>query len=252
MFIINSFDAHMDEDVQDVIANGVTNAYDIPTQPWLNRINGLVRELKAEGIWAKSFLIYYWAGDGDLDFKMLNLIDDTTYEGSHFNVPTTSNTGITFNGTDEYVRTGFVPNDEPSFWSDSDGSARVYVIDAGTFAERWLGGYNTSAGNNIASIADSTTGFRLQSSSSVTKSHGGTGYKALARPDNSNLEGTDETTHDSDSSTGVTPSSLGGHEIGFGRASTNYYDSGFSYIALGGYLTEAEREAERTAILNWT
>lgn len=78
--------------------------YQLPTKrlAYDDYIRGLVKE----GLFDKLDLHYIFSGDGDINFKLLNIINPGTYNGTAYGGLEWSNEGMKGNGVNGYIATG--------------------------------------------------------------------------------------------------------------------------------------------------
>lgn len=82
--------------------------YQLPTKrlAYDDYIRGLVKE----GLFDKLDLHYIFSGDGDINFKLLNIINPGTYNGTAYGGLEWSNEGVKGNGVNGYIDTNFNPS----------------------------------------------------------------------------------------------------------------------------------------------
>lgn len=97
-----------DADFDAVINYATTNGYTLPTKSKLLLL--LISRLKQIGVWQKLDVFYVFSGDGDSDFKCINLIDPAAFFGTKSGGLTWSNLGVKGNGTDGYIDSGYTPS----------------------------------------------------------------------------------------------------------------------------------------------
>lgn len=118
----------IDPDVQDWLDYGIDQGYTPPSDEVVQAISDLVTGLKEEGIYQDLDLLYIFNQDGDASFATLNIIDPTQFKATVVNgVIHTPNTGFQGNGTDGYLNTGWIPDEDADAYTLDDGSAFTYV-----------------------------------------------------------------------------------------------------------------------------
>lgn len=83
-----------------------TNSYVLPSN--IAALDTFCKQ--SSNILDKLDLLYIFSGNGDINFKTLNLIDPTKYKATAFGGLTWSNTGVLGNGTNGYIDTNFNPS----------------------------------------------------------------------------------------------------------------------------------------------
>lgn len=80
--------------------------YQLPTNKlaYDDYIRGVVKE----GLFDKLDLHYIFSGDGDINFKLLNIINPGTYNGTAFGGLEWTNEGVKGNGVNGYIDTNFI------------------------------------------------------------------------------------------------------------------------------------------------
>lgn len=82
-----------------------SKGYKLPTD--IVKFDTYIKGLKDSGIWAKLDVLYLFAGDADVNFKMINLINPN----KHFATPngglTWDKNGVKGNGTNAYIDTNY-------------------------------------------------------------------------------------------------------------------------------------------------
>ncbi len=78
----------------------------------LNALDVLVTELKDKNIWEKLAVVYPLVG-GTASNHSYNLVNPNTFQVTWVNSPTHSSTGVDYNGTTQYGRTGFAVPPSP-------------------------------------------------------------------------------------------------------------------------------------------
>ena len=81
--------------------------YQLPTNKltYDDYIRGVVKE----GLFDKLDLHYIFSGDGDINFRLINIINPGTYNGTAFGGLEWSNEGVKGNGINGYINTNFNP-----------------------------------------------------------------------------------------------------------------------------------------------
>lgn len=160
----------IDTDAQTFIdAAGITDS----TQK--TAIDVLVTELKAKNVWEKLAVVYPIVG-GDATKHSFNLVNPNTFQNTSVNTPTHSANGVDYNGTNEFIRTGFaIPispfhigvyirenvadSDDDDMGSREGGAANNSFINSRTDADRISGAINAT-GITDGTVTDSR-GFTL-------------------------------------------------------------------------------------------
>lgn len=93
----------------DADAEAFITAASITNQTQINAIDDMVKSLKSEGLFSKSYAIYPFVG-GTSARHALNLVNPATFQITWTVNPTHSSNGVTFNGTNQYGRTGLIPS----------------------------------------------------------------------------------------------------------------------------------------------
>ena len=93
----------------DADAEAFITAASITDQTQINAIDDMVKSLKSEGLFSKSYAIYPFVG-GTSARHGLNLVNPATFQITWTVNPTHSSNGVTFNGTTQYGRTGLIPS----------------------------------------------------------------------------------------------------------------------------------------------
>lgn len=93
----------------DADAEAFITAASITDQNQINAIDDMVKSLKSEGLFSKSYAIYPFVG-GTSARHALNLVNPATFQITWTVNPTHSSNGVTFNGTTQYGRTGLIPS----------------------------------------------------------------------------------------------------------------------------------------------
>lgn len=114
--------------------------------------NQFVVDLKEAGIWSISDHLKIMATDGATKTTDINLVSPgITYTSTRVNSPVhTLNDGIKFNGTSNYINTGWTPNGSTNYTQNS-AEQIIYLkdISVGTLL---LDGTRSNASNNVSSI----------------------------------------------------------------------------------------------------
>lgn len=241
--------ASIDPATQAVLDEATLQGYTLPTAPYITKLDNFIKAQKAAGtLWNDTLIMYWFAGDGDNNFKTLNLKNPTTFKGSLFGTIINTTNGLQGNGTNGYIRTGFTPsvNGGTGIFEQNNASVRCYVHDAVATTNRAFGTWNSSGGGNIfLTLANATSAHRLNAGANQNFSFGGNGYKSMSRSGSTVTTGYNETT---EQTSGIASAALAAEEIGIFRNGTNYYNPVISYFALGLQITNPL--TERTNIIN--
>jgi hypothetical protein len=98
-----SFTSSLDPNV-----SAFASAAGISDTTTINALNYLAKSLKGNNLWNKFVAIYPMVG-GTSTSTSYNLINTATFQLIHVNSPTIASTGITYNGTTQYSKTGINP-----------------------------------------------------------------------------------------------------------------------------------------------
>lgn len=131
----------------------------------------LVTAKKSSGTWSKDLAFYPMLG-GTAASCAINLIDTSTYRGTFYNSPTFSSTGVDWNGTNQYMSTGFdlstlssQDNQHIMYYSMENVNEPAIPMGGGTGSiatdlelyNTTLYAFNGTNGGNYATVGLSTT-----------------------------------------------------------------------------------------------
>lgn len=80
--------------------------YDFPSKDNVFALKKLIIDLEDTGIIQKLDLLYIFSGDGGIEFRLMNLVNPGTYNGTAFGGLMWSNEGVQGNGVNGYIATG--------------------------------------------------------------------------------------------------------------------------------------------------
>lgn len=122
---------------QAVIDRAVVLTYSLPSDYGQQCGNGLLRALKADGIWATLDVFWVPINDGSSQFGTINWVTPASHQITLINSPTWSAlVGYTGNGTNSYVNMNYIP---------SSAGVNFTLNDAG------FGGYCSASGGTFIS-----------------------------------------------------------------------------------------------------
>lgn len=203
-------------------------------------VDNLIVGLKADGVWSKLDRLWLFAAENTASA----LVDlKATATATAVNSPTFSTTGYTFNGSTNYINTGYNPASGTNY---AQNSAHISVWPVNISSSAWAqhGNYDNTKGAGLewgstvwyAYINDNTL-----SNTSVTK--GSTGLITLTRPASGSrklyVSGTSAYS-DSVSSTGI---SSNNYYVGAGNAAgsaTHHTTNKIATFSIGGSLTDTD------------
>lgn len=170
-----------------VIEYGNDHSYLIPTAPYLDKLNGHIRDMIDFNLFGEIDLDYWMVGDGDMNFKTINIIDPDKYKGTVTGLINEVG-GIKGDGTG-FIATGFSVTGSEKYTLNLAGrGAYVYNYVTSNIAGSILAGIAANATYNIIktrNVGDS----RINGSVNITVPVvlQGVGYTALNRTDSSTV-----------------------------------------------------------------
>lgn len=96
-----------DEDFDVLISYATKEGFSAPSNP--THLLRLIVDMKAIGLWDVLDVFYVFAGDGDNDFKCINIVDPGSFNATPVNSPTFSSDGVAGNASNAYLTTGVNP-----------------------------------------------------------------------------------------------------------------------------------------------
>lgn len=117
------------------------NSYGLPTN--VAPIEVLIKDMKQIGVWSKLDVFYLLTGDGSAPFKMINMINPGSYDGTGYGGLTWSNDGVSGNGSNGYIDTGFAINNTSYNWGAGNATKGGVVKSANN--GDYLTGTNSSS-----------------------------------------------------------------------------------------------------------
>lgn len=121
--------AELDSDYKKVLDHARRLGYMRPSHFQKVKQSNLIKNLKNNQIWDNLDIFYNFATDGGSNFASLNWKNPLTYQCTLVNSPTlTTNEGFDFNGTTQYLNTGWAPSNGVKFTQNS-GAFFIQVKD---------------------------------------------------------------------------------------------------------------------------
>lgn len=242
-----------DSDYQAILDQATALGYTLPGIDIQIAQNELLQLMKLNGYWTKLDLFYMFkTGDSGLsDFATINWKAPTSFQISKVNSPSFDGDGFTGNSTTSYLSTGYNPSTNATNFSQNSASVFTYVNAVGSPQDNTnaMWGSDGVVGNLIG-IGASTANHRLNDSANLPSAIdlSGTGYKAMNRPDASNVNGYSETTKTdvSSSSNAVTSATLV-----ICRFNIQYGNCEHSMFGVGSSMTETEHNQVRLDYLTY-
>lgn len=234
-----------------VIEYGQDNGYLIPTQTYLDKLNGHIRDIIDFNLWDKFDLEYWMVGDGDMDFKTINIIDPDKYKGTINGGLINTASGIEGDSIDGYVNTNFNPTLGENKYKLENAGRFMYVYkqsSSGTSSRRVLDGLEGYAFRNYTTNID-IVNQRINSTGDFNDvvEFTGLGYTALnVTSDTDVLAYKEENEY-------VTTATIdliyNANQIIFAKGAT-YGDNGLSIYGMGSAITGQDAINHRLSIIN--
>lgn len=149
---------------QAILNYATTQGYTLPSATNQNAQNTLVANLKDAGIWTELDVFYNFLTDGDHNFAKINWKNPGTFQavGTGHEPVYTSLKGFTFNGTTQYLSTGFLSGpkgsqDNISLFSDAFDFGSDTAVIGGGFDS--VSGWITQLIRNLGSASYSVNMF---------------------------------------------------------------------------------------------
>lgn len=96
-----------DEDFDVIISYATKEGFSTPSNP--THLLRLIIDMKAIGLWSDLDAFYVFAGDGDNDFKCINIVSPGNFNAMPVNSPVFSDAGVAGGLTNGYISTGINP-----------------------------------------------------------------------------------------------------------------------------------------------
>ena len=244
--------ANISEYYRNLITYAQNNSIALPDGTTLSALKTLITDLDDAGILDKLDLFYVFCGNGNINFKLINIINPGTYNGTGYGGLVNSNNGVTGNGSNARVDTGF----NPGIISDSNRKYQLNDASRGLYLHTYGTGLHTFDGivgvqENIFQGGSASGGIRKINQIS-NNSQAGTifqtpGIVALSR----NSESSFLEIHNHMSSVNNTPSvgiSLIATQSVFRAAVANWGTDTLSCYFMGASITLVESEIMDAAI----
>lgn len=125
--------ANISEYYRNLISYAQGNSIALPVE--LAALRTLITDLDDAGILDKLDLFYLFAGSGIIAFKLINIVNPGTYNGTGYGGLVSSNNGVTGNGSNARIDTGFNPgiiSDNNRKYQLNDASRGAYLHTYGT------------------------------------------------------------------------------------------------------------------------
>lgn len=140
-----------DPSYQSVLARAISLGYTLPSDAQKVKQNQLIINLKAANIWDSLDILYVFATNGSSDFATINWKAPSSYQITKVNSPThTSNVGYVFNGTTQYLNTGWIPSTNGvNFTLNESGGFVNEQVNLGVNTTAIFGAANSGVVNRI-------------------------------------------------------------------------------------------------------
>jgi len=176
-----------DPDFQAWLDRGTALGYTLPSDDQKIVLNDWVLGLKADSLWTKFDILYWFAIDGDSDMATLNFKDPSNFQVSKVSSPTfTTNIGFTMPTSNAYLDTTFNPTSDGVNYTQDDASIVGYFEDtsSGTI---FVG---TDTDLTISMRFASVTTQRLNSTNALSSAAGFVTdeYKGFTRTSSTNVQ----------------------------------------------------------------
>ena len=237
-----------DPDFQAWLDRGTTLGYTLPSDAQKLSINDFFIGLKADGLWSKFDILYWFAIDGSSDMATLNLKSPTTHQ-----ITVTTTTFVTNQGfkiqSNGGLDTNFVPSTSGVNYTKDDASNIDYVYSHPGGTRELFGQQSGTIYVRLVSNT-SASGQRINSTNNLSAAVniGTTGYKAITRTSSTAVTLYDGTTAFSRTETSTT---LSPAQVTIGRVNgINGVDVVHSCYGEAASLNATEHGNMRTRILN--
>ena len=175
------FDNSMHAITQAVLTYATGQGYTPPSD--LSAYDAHIRAI--EGVLAKKDLYYIFCADGSTGFKLINIVNPGTFNGTGFGGLTWLNSGVQGNGTNAYISTGFNPSllatGQKYQLNAASRGATVYANPSPTGTDSTIDGAGSLANTMFATSSNGNKINQSSGNASVTSDLSGTGLKAIVR-----------------------------------------------------------------------
>ena len=234
-----------------VIEFANNNSYLVSSERYLVNLDQHIRDLKAFGLWDKLDLLYWFVGDGDMDFKTINIINPSKYKGTSIGGLINTLEGIEGNAVDGYVDTNFNPSIGINKYTEINAGRYTYVYKASTFGTTVRSTVDGVTGNAFRNFLtnNNTVNQRINCSGSIdiAPSLGGNGYTSINRTSSTNVIMYKE--ENQFLASAVSDGLYNANQIIFAK-SLNFGDNGLSCYGMGEALASQDQVNHRLSVIN--
>lgn len=152
-------------ELQSLLNRAVSDSVNIPALVFQNKLNDFYIGLKTNNLIQKFDKLYIHHNDCGIDFSDYNLASPNTTKSTRISSPSfLVNNGIAFNGTSQYIKTGFIPDTNSKykkdncsfgFWALNNTQQAKY--DCGVYDGSVFCGMNKNVSGSSALFINTTT-----------------------------------------------------------------------------------------------
>lgn len=99
--------------------------YQKASRSYIDKLDSFIKELKQEGLWNKFDVLYWMQGDGDMNFKTINIVNPAL-SGTPIGGLSSSLQGIKGNQIDGYIDTNY--NSSNAVKQEADNASIAFMI----------------------------------------------------------------------------------------------------------------------------
>ncbi len=233
-----------DTDFYAVIAHAITNSYALPSTKQLQYFSTVVTELKSAGQWTIHDIFYVTYNDNSSgqSFARINWRNPSLYYLNPVSAPTwTANVGYTFNGTTQYLDTGFNPATNGVAYTLNSAGRYMWVQRPSTTTATLDG--NANLNDNTMRMGSAATQHTINSGS-TTPSAVNTlegGFQCIVRTSSTDAFRATELTS-ATSAVNVTSTAITSANQWIGRSQASYIlaNAPVRFYAMGGAIPVAD------------
>lgn len=241
-----------------VLAYAQQNGFNLPSKPYIEKLNKYIKDLKDNDLFYTHDAHYYFIGDGDNNFKCINIVDPNRFQGIPYGGLINTLEGFEGNDVDGYVDFNIRMNVNTTKYEYLFASKSFWVYQADN---RILtnGVYITGSSVLNAQTLRTTVSNARQKINSSNAAAGdavpapdmsGTGYKYIGRNNSTDVVFFNETTKMTATQPSFNSTNVQA-PMGILRSST-YANTivGLSYASWGQYLDDTQAMLHRQIMIN--
>jgi len=241
-----------DADFYAVIAHAITNGYTLPSTKQLQLFSTVVTSAKSSSQWAVHDIFYCTYNDATSGeaFARINWRNPSLYYLNPINAPTwTANVGYTFNGTTQYLDTGYNPATNGVAYTLNSAGRYMWVQRPSTTTATLDG--NANLNDNSMRMGSAATQHTINSGSTtptaVNTLEGG--FQCIVRTSSTDVYRATELTS-ATSAVNVTSTAITSANQWIGRSQSSYIlaNAPIRFYAMGGAIAVADIFGFRTLI----